>query len=82
MLKKKQWLRLLRELLSKSGTLDNWTIREVMKATDGYWKAELSPGETANDILEMADETAAFYRLMDSLQPAEPTDPQPGPQLY
>ena len=82
MLKKKQWLRLLSELLSKHDRFDNYTIQEALKTADEAWKAHLSPGEAAIILIEYVEDFTAMLGIKKPDQPADPADPQPGQQFY
>jgi hypothetical protein len=60
MLKKKEWLRRLKQLLSKTEYFDNFTIQELMVGADEGWKQQLSPGEAAEYLISCEEERACF----------------------
>jgi hypothetical protein len=55
MLKKKEWLRRLKQLLSKSELLDNFAIRVIIKSAGEGWKEQLSPGEVAETLINHSE---------------------------
>lgn len=63
MLKKKEWLKRYKKLVSASGILDAYTIQETMKDVGDYWKEELSPGEAAEEVIEMARDVKYIYGM-------------------
>jgi hypothetical protein len=55
MLKKKEWLRRFKQLLSKSELFDNFDIQGLMKIAPEGWNEELSPGEFADRVINFSE---------------------------
>jgi hypothetical protein len=60
MLKKKEWLRQLKQLLSKSELLDNFDILVGMKTADYGWNERFSPEGAAEVLINQAKEMAYY----------------------